>query len=222
MRIHTYTRLELTDDPNVYITREDHSHDYEGPLALADRAAQAQAQTAVQNANQTASGYGAAAQPIGSTLSTQLTREATAPQGYSPEDLNAALVSGQQAAGGAASGITGQAGLQAMRTRNSAALPGVLDQAARQKMQTGSQNALNVQLQNAALKQKQQQAGLAGLQQLYGTDVGAQLKSMGLVPEDIGAELQAGKQGWLQNAEGVADTIAGLGTAGVGAFKALQ
>jgi hypothetical protein len=217
MRIHTFTEWELTDDPNTYILKEDHWYEYTGAVALADRSAQQQGQQAERTATNVAGGYGTTASQVGGTLIPTLERDVTNAPGFSPEDLNAMLVGGEQGAGGAAAGITGQAGLQAARTRNTGAFGGIADMAARRKLQQESQNALNVQAQNAQLKQQQRAEALRGLQGVYGTDVGAQLKSMGLIPEDIGTELAAGRQGWLQNTEGALGT---LGNIGLGAAKA--
>jgi hypothetical protein len=71
-----------------------------------------------------------------------------------------------------------------------------------------------VQNLNTQTKLKQQQAGLQGLQGLYGTDVGAQLKAQGLVPEDINAWANANNTGWMQNVD---QTISALGSLGTGA-----
>jgi hypothetical protein len=166
------------------------------------------AKAATSTAQSTGSDFASKSNDIGSTLVPQLTQEATHPQGYNPNDLNSMLVAGEQGAGGATSGVTGQANLEAARTHNTGALSGVLDQAARQKQQQLSQNALDVQGKNADLKQRQQQAGLAGLQGIYGTDVNANLKAQGLVPEDIGAWTQAHETGPLQDAEGIVGTVA--------------
>ena len=182
-----------------------------------DRAAQSAAQGAANNASATAGSYGSTAAGIGGTIIPTLTRDVNNAPGFSPTDLNSMLVAGEQGAGGANSAITGQAGLTAARTRNSAALPGVFDQAARRQAQTLSQNALNVQGQNAQLKQKQRSQAFSGLQGLYGTDVNAQLKAMGIDTNDINAEVNAGKSGWLQNGLDIASTLSGMG---LGAAKA--
>lgn len=217
MRIPTRTDVY---DLEQWLPLEVEMYSYDGPLLLQDRSAQAAAKAnekaatnAGTTATNTAGGYGSGAAGIGGTLVPALTQEATHPQGFNPTDINNMLVSGEQGAGGANSGITGEAALHGMRTRNAGGFTGALDQAARIKGQQLSGNALNVQNENANLKQKQQQAGLAGLQGMYGTDVSAQLKAMGLVPEDINAgtnatnaEVNAGKSGWLQNVEGIADT----------------
>jgi len=184
---------------------------------MADRSLQANATGAANTAGTTASGYGSSAQNVNSTLLPALKNDVNNPQGFTPEQLNDMIVSGEQGAGGAASGIAGQAGLNAMRTRNSAALPGVLDQAARQKMQQSSQNNLNVQNESARLAQQKRSAALGGLENQYGTDVGAQLKAMGIQDQDLNTAIQAGNSGWLQNTMGVAGQLSNMG---LGAAKA--
>ena len=115
----------------------------------------------------------------------ELTREATHPTGYNPNDLNAMLVAGEQGAGGAAGGLAGEAGLRAARSRNTGALSGVLGEISRNKTRQLSENALNVQGQNAQEKERQRQAGLSGLAGVRGGDIKADLEAQGLVPEDI-------------------------------------
>lgn len=158
------------------------------------------AKTANDQATSTATNYGAAATGVGSSLVPELTKEATNPTGMTPTEKNNLLVAGAQGAGGATAGITGQADLEAARTHNTGALSGVLDQAAREKTKALSNTTLGVANQDVALKEKQRQEGLAGLQGVYGTDVGAQLKAQGLVPEDINAENAAAQSGVQQNA----------------------
>jgi hypothetical protein len=170
-----------------------------------------QGQAAASTAAGTGAGYSSAATGIGSTLVPELTKEATNPTGLTPTEQNSELVAGEQGAGGANAGIAGQAGLTAARTRNTGALSGVLDEAARAKTRQLSSNALGVANQNTALKTKEQQEGLAGLGSMYGTDVGAQLKSEGLVPEDINAEGPS----TFQDVLGAVNSGAGL----ISAFK---
>ena len=74
-----------------------------------------------------------------------------------------------------------------------------------------------MQNESARLGQQKQQTALSGLQGLYGTDVGAQLKAMGIQDSDINTEIQAGQSGWLQNTMGAIGT---LGNLGLGAAKA--
>lgn len=171
------------------------------------RGAVESAKNAATTAAQTGSQYGRQASDISSTLVPQLTQEAQHPTGINPTDLNSMLVAGEQGAGGANAGVAGQAGLTAARTRNTGALSGVLDEAARSKGRTLSQNALGVQGENAQTKLKQQQAGLTGLEGLYGKDVSAGLEAQGLVPKDVEAEAKANQTGWLQNMMGIWEQI---------------
>jgi hypothetical protein len=185
-----------------------------------DRSAQQQAGQAVKTASSTGAGYGTAASGISSSLVPTLQNDVNNPTGYSPTETNKMLVAGEQGAGGAAAGVTGAAGLDAARTRNSGALSSVLDQAARRKGQTLSGNALGVENKSADLAQKKRASALGGLEGLYGTDVGAQLKAMGLQSQDINSEINAGNSGWLQQGEGLFGTLskAGLGAANAAGF----
>ena len=131
MRYHTRTVLDIETGAVI----EDQVHEYSGPWALADRSIANQAANNSTTAGASAGGYGAAAKNIGGPLTAQLQQEAANPIGYTPEQTNAQLVAGEQGAGGANASITGQAGLAAGRTKNSAALSGVLDAAARAKTQ---------------------------------------------------------------------------------------
>src|SRR5277367_5662392 len=167
------------------------------------------AKGAVNSANTTANNYGSGATSIGSTLVPFEQKQLTNPSGINPTDINNMLVAGEQGAGGANAGITGQANLEAARTHNTGALSGVLDQASRNKTQQLSQNALGVQNENARVKLGQQSEAAKDLGGLYGTDVNAQLKAEGLVPEDIKAWTEANQTGPLQDAEGVLSTLSG-------------
>src|SRR5271155_5439056 len=148
------------------------------------------AKGAVNSANTTANNYGSSATGIGSTLVPFEQKQLTNPSGMNPTDINNMLVAGEQGAGGANAGITGTANLEAARTHNTGALSGVLDQASRNKTKQLSENALDVQNQNAKVKLGQQDEASKALGGLYGTDVNAQLKAQGLVPEDIKAWTQ--------------------------------
>lgn len=172
-----------------------------------DRSAQAQGKQAFNQASGTANQYGSTAGQVGAELIPTLERDINNPIGFTPTQTNNMLVASEQGAGGATAGVTGAAGLNAMRTRNSAGLSGVLDQAARTRQQALSQNALGIQNKSAMLAQQKRAEALQQLQGVYGTDVGAQLRAMALEPEDINAEVNAGKSGWLQNAEGIIKTL---------------
>jgi hypothetical protein len=172
----------------------------------------------------TAQGYGSEASDIGSMLVPELTKEALHPSGFNPADLNAMLVAGEQGAGGANAGIAGEAGLRAARSRNTGSLSAVLDEASRNKTRQLSENALGVQGENAALKEKQRQAGLAGLAGVRGGDIHAQLEAQGLVPQDINAWVNAMKAqpGVFQDIMTSIDTLSGAGKSAASLMTAMK
>lgn len=213
MKIHLKTVFDMETGRIL----SDEFYDYEGPLALADRSLQAQGKQAEQGATTTGGNYGSAAAGIGAQLIPQLQAQATGNVGLTPTQTNNMTVAAEQGAGGATAGITGEAGLRAARTRNSGALSGVEDQASRNRAAAGSQAGLNIQNESAQVARQNQARAQGQLSGLYGTDVSAQLHAMGLQPEDINAEANAGKQGWLQN---TLSTIQTLGNLGLGSAKA--
>ena len=205
MRIHTYTVIDIESGRII----SDESYEYSGPLALADRSLQQDAENAANTAKTTGANYGSAASGISAQLVPQLQREATGNVGLSPTQANNELVAGEQGAGGATAGVTGAAGLNAMRTRNSGALSGVLDQAARSRGQTLSNNALGVQKQSTDIARQNQERSQQMLSGLYGTDVGAQMHAMGLEAPDINAGVNAGNSGWFQDATQLINALGG-------------
>jgi hypothetical protein len=165
------------------------------------------AQTAAGTAAKTGADYGGTAADIGGMLVPQLKADVTNAPGLGTGTTNAMLVQGLEGAGGAASGIVGQEGLRAARSRNVGGSAGVLDEAAREKMRTSAGVGLDVATKNAMVQQQQRASALKQLEGLYGTDVGAQLKAQSLVPEDIDAWAKANQTGWVQNVD---QTIAAL------------
>lgn len=187
--------------------------EYDGPIELCDKKAKAKASKAADTARDTAAGFGGEAASVGSTLVPELRREATAPPGFMPADLNAMLVGGEQGAGGAAGSLAGEAGLSAARSRNTGALSGTLGEIAREKLRTLSGNALGVQAMNAREKARQKTEGLEGLGRVRGEDIHAQIAEQGLVPEDIKAMLEANKSGWGKNLQDWASIATGAAKA---------
>jgi hypothetical protein len=183
------------------------------------RAAQQQAKNAETTATGTAAGAGEQASQIGSTLIPGLEREANNPEGYTPEQMNNQLVAGEEGAGGATAGITGQANLQVARTRNSAGYSNALDEAARDKTRTLSENALNVENKSANLGEEKQMTAQKELGSLYGTNVNENLEAQGLATKDIGEEVEAGKSGWFQNMTNLISTLSGAAKNGAQAYN---
>ena len=161
-----------------------------------------QASQAEQAAGATAGAVGSQANQAYATAMPVLSRMAQGGYGYTPQQMADMLTAGEQGAGGAASGITGQANLQAARTRNTGGFSTALDEVARQRMRQLSQNALNVRLGSAQQAQQNQQAALGGLERMWGTGLGAQTNLMGQQARDVEAQAQAGSTGWFQNMVG--------------------
>ncbi len=201
------------------------SHDgefFEEPKILFDRGAVGQAKQQGKVAGEVAGTAGSNASQIGSTITPVLEQQATHPTGYDPTTLNNMLVSQQEAAGGANATVGGEGRLNALRTRTAGGFAPALAEAARSKGRTLATGALNVQNRSADLAQQKQQEALRSLQGLYGTDTSNQLKAMGLQSEDLQNQLAAGRQGWLQNTEGVLGTIGKLGSEAAGAYGAVK
>lgn len=175
------------------------------------RAAQSQANNLVGTAGTQAAQSNASAAGVNATLNPFLTSELTHPQGFTQQQQTSMLSANQGGAGGATAGITGQANLQAARTRNSGGFGSALDAAARSRQQASATGSEGIAADNAQLQQKQQQDAASGLQGLYGTDSGNALKALGLQNEAIGTGVDAGKSGWLQNATGILNAVSGAG-----------
>ena len=181
------------------------------------------AKTASQQGAQAGSVAGAAgsqASQIGSSLVPQLERQAQTPTGFTASQLNNMTTAGAEGVGGTGAGATGAASLTSARTKDAGGFANALDEAARIRGRQTSANALGVQNENAQVGLQRQQEAQRALQGLYGTDTSNQLKAMGLQGEDLQNQLAANRQGWLQNTEGVINTISGAakgaGSMGIG------
>ena len=185
------------------------------------RAAVSQATNLQGTDSSNAAQANAQAQGINSTLNPFLQNELSHPQGIGQTGLTAELAAGAGGAGGANSGITGQANLEAARTRNASGFAGALDSAARTRQASLANQSEGITAQDQQLKQQQQQEAASGLQGLYGTDSGNALKALGLQNDAINTEVNAAKSGWLQNGLAIAGTalngVSGLAGKG-GAF----
>lgn len=111
----------------------------------------------------------------------------TNPQGFGADTLGKMQTVGGQSVAGAVGGADESARLAASRTGNTAALPSLIDATGRNAMKQQSDNALGISMADANLKEKQRQEGAAGVGNLYGEDVNAALKSLGLADESINA-----------------------------------
>jgi len=181
---------------------------------------------AANTAGSVGAGYGANAATASSELLPFLTRELSNPQGYTQQQTGAMLGAAEGGAGGATAGLTTEANLASSRARNSGGFSGALDAAARQQGKNLAGASEGIAASNANLQQQQQQDAAKGLMSEQGMDQDAQLKAMGLVPQDLQAQSQLNKtSGWanelgplLNDVGGAAKIAGGFGIPGFGGF----
>ena len=89
------------------------------------------------------------------------------------------LSAGLGGAGGANSGLVGQANQRAAVSRNGGAFQAALGDAARQRDKAAAATSEGIASQNANLKQEQQQDAAKQLQGMYGTDTSGMLSATG-------------------------------------------
>lgn len=152
------------------------------------------------------------------TLQPAFSQEAVNPQGYTPSQKAKMDTASQQSTGGGTAAAVGQADLMGARDRNAGSFAPAIDAASRHASMINSGNALGVEGKDADLMQKKQREGLSGLNSLYGINSGNALKSLGIENQSTDTMLNADKQGWLQNSEGIINTInqSASGASGLG------
>ena len=173
--------------------------EYDGPLELADRAAQGQAKSAYNTATDVAGNEESAATNERAALTPFYRSEMNAQHAFNPAQTQELL--NYAGAGTAGSGATtaGEAASQGARTRNTSGFSSALDQAARDRSRTMATVNAGVGAQDVAGAKELNQSGARGMAGLYDTDTSSMLKAMGLQAGDINAEVNAGKSGWYQN-----------------------
>lgn len=174
-------------------------------MGLFSNAGVGQAKDAYNQAVNTSNMLGADASNIGASLTPFLTQEMLHPQGYGQQGLSAMTAAAEGGAGGATSGLTGQAEQRAAASHNAGGYQAALDAAARSRTQAAAGASEGIAANNANLEQEQMQEGAKGLQGLYNTDTSGMLNAMGQESRDIQAEIEAQKAGpaWMQNLGGM-------------------
>lgn len=170
-----------------------------------------QANKTFETATGNAAQYGGNASAIGGNLVPFETQRLLNPSGYSQGDMGAMLANAFGSSGGATSGITGQANLQAGRSRNDAGFSTALAEAARARTAAAAHASEGIAENNANLKQDQSNNAAKMLAGLYGTDVGAQNDALNTANNATNTGIEAGKSGWLQNMN---QTLAAIGSLG--------
>ena len=150
-----------------------------------------QSKSALNQAVGTSGMLGAQASGIGANLTPFLTQEMLHPQGYGQQDLSAMTAAAEGGAGGATSGLTGQAEQRTAASHNAGGYQAALDAAARDRTKAAAGASEGIAASNAGLKQQQMQEGANGLNGLYNTDTSGMLNAMGQEKGDIQTELAA-------------------------------
>lgn len=221
MKVTTRAVYKMLPNGSLELLHEE-SYEYVGPVALAVRSLVNQAQNAATNAGNVGAGYGSQASDASANLTPFYTSEMRSNHLFNPSQMNELLTAAEAGSGGATGAIVGQGQQDVARTRNASGFTKTLDEAARDKAKAAAGSSEGIAAQDVMGAKQLNQAGAAGMQGLYGTDVNAQLKAMGQQSEDINAATQAGQHGWLQNLTG---TLGALGADASGAgsiMKAMQ
>ena len=137
-------------------------------------------------------------------------REAVAEHSIDPTQTNELLTYAGAGIGGALGAE--QTGLERAGaiSGNASGVTKSLDELARIKAKAGAGVSEGVAQQDVLGAQQLRQQGLAGESGLYGENLKGQLAAMGQEATDINAATQANQTGWLQQAEGIAKTGAGI------------
>src|SRR5271169_162718 len=122
--------------------------------------------------------------------------EAAHPAGMAPTDIAAADTAAQQSAGGSEAAAVGQGALRAARTRNAGAGDAAVASSARSAGQNLSQAALTTRLKNAGMKEQEQQAGLKGLEGLFGENLSAGNSALAGVAGNVNANTNQENASW--------------------------
>lgn len=144
-----------------------------------------------------------------SFLYPQLKQEALNPQGYTRQQLAYMNTASQQSAGGGAAATTGQANLEAARTRNAGGFQAAVGTANRGAQRDMSEKALQIQGMQANLQQAQRQQALSQLQSLYGTNLGSSLGFLNSSNQAYNYENQ-GTADWLKMYESLGQDLTKL------------
>lgn len=121
----------------------------------------------------------------------------------------------QQSLGGGVSATTGQANLEAARTRNAGGFQGAIGSATRGAQRQLSQNAVSIQTDQARMQQQQRAAALQQLQQLYGVDEATALGYLNSSTNALGEENKSHpNQSGINTAANMIEALTGGAKAG--------
>jgi hypothetical protein len=175
-----------------------------------------QMQTNAAQAGQVAGGYGSSASQEGGTLNPFFSNEMKATHGFTPEQTNEMLTAAEAGGGGATGATGGMLNANAARTGNATGVGKSLDEMARDRSKAAAGSSEGIAAQDVTQAKKENQEGAAGMQGLYGTNVGAQLGAMKQQSTDT-MDAASLNPGWMKGVEGLV-SAAGQGAAGAGSM----
>ncbi len=184
-------------------------------MGLFSNAGVGQANSAFNQATNTAGMLQGQASGINANLTPFLTQEMLHPQGYGQQGISAMTAAAEGGAGGATSGLTGQAEQRAAASHNAGGYQAALDAAARSRTAAAAGSSEGIAANNANLQQQQMQQGAQGLGNLYSTDTSGMLNAMGQQANDIKAGVAASQAGpgWMSTLGqgiGIASNLGGM------------
>lgn len=201
------TRAVMDMETLQWIPELEESYIYEGPVALCIRSAANAAQKAATTASDTGATLGSESQAQQAQLNPFYTQEMHAEHGIDPTQTNELLTNALAGSGGSAGALTGQAELQAARTRNPSGFTKALDEASRNQDKAAAGASEGIAAQDVLGAKQLNQEGAAGEAGLYGENLKGQLAAMGQEAPDINAQTQANTQGWVQNMDNIIKTL---------------
>lgn len=174
------------------------------------RAEESMAKNAAGTAATVGTGLGQTATTEREAVQPFYQREMSAEHAYDPTQLNEMLTAAGAGTGAATGAAQSDMERQAASTGNAAGIAKSEQQLARDRMKSAAGVSEGIAGQDVQGALGLRQAGAAGMSGLYGENLKGQLAAMGQESSDINAATQANQTGWLQQAEGIAKTAAGI------------
>jgi len=155
--------------------------------------------------------FGSQAGTEGAQLNPFFTQEMRAQHGLTPGQQNEMLTASEAGAGGALGGLGAGIQTNASRTGNATGVGKTLDEMARDRSKAAAGASENIAAQDVMGAKQEQQQGAAGMQGLYGTNVGGQLSAMKQQGQDISAaaNMTASPFADLANVAGLGASVGG-------------
>ena len=165
--------------------------------------------------------YGSTAAGEGAQLNPFFTQEMNAKHAYDPTQINELLTNAESGAGAATGAEQGALINNATRTGNATGVTKSLDEMARDKAKAAAGASEGIAAADVTGAKQLNQEGAAGMQGLYGTNVGAQLGAMKQANTDVETQ-QALNPGWLKGVEGMLTTGANVASGAGNLMKGLN